>query len=156
MRILFSLALFLFCTALQASETFSMIKPTAVKEQHIGEILALIEKSDLKIVAIKMVKLDEALAKTFYKEHENKPFFPELVQMMTSGPVVAFVASGDDAVLRLRKLVGDTNPKKAALGTIRALFGKSPGENAIHASDSDESAKREIALFFTPDQIFNP
>jgi nucleoside-diphosphate kinase len=157
MRIVFSLCtlVFAFCSTLCATETFSMIKPTAVKEQHIGEILAKIEQSGLKIVAIKMMRLDNALASKFYKEHEAKPFFPDILKMMTSGPVVALVIEGDDAVLRLRKLIGATDPKKAESGTIRALFGKSPSENAIHASDSDQSATREIALFFTPNEIFS-
>ena len=100
------------------------------------------------------MKLDEPFVKKFYAEHVTKPFFPDILQKMTSGPVVAFIVEGDNAVVRLRKLVGATDPKKADAGTIRALFGVSAGENAIHASDSPESAKREIALFFAPQEIF--
>lgn len=139
---------------LAAEETFSMIKPKAVQEKHIGAILEKIENSNLRIIGMRMVKLDEAQVKAFYKEHEGKPFFPALIEKMSSGPIVALVIEGDNAVLRLREVVGATDPKKAAHGTIRALFATSMTENAIHASDSVESAKREMAFFFTPDQLY--
>ncbi len=133
---------------LAAEETFSMIKPGAVQAHHIGEIIAMIEKQNLTLSNLKMEKLSEPQAEAFYAEHKGKPFYPELVKMMTSGPVVLMVVDGDNAVLRLREIVGSTDPSKAAPGTIRQAFGKSVGENAIHASDSAESAKREITFFF--------
>ncbi len=141
----------------ETSSTFSMIKPRAVQEQHIGEILARIESSGLKVAALKMTRLSQEQAKTFYKEHEGKPFFNALIEKMTSGPVVAMViaGSGEEAtVMRLRAIIGATNPEKAEPNTIRALFGKNVTENAIHASDSEESAKREMQFFFKPDEIF--
>lgn len=148
------LALFLFASSMYAEESFSMIKPRAVTEQHIGAIIDQIESSGLKVVALKMVKFETALAKQFYAEHEGKPFFDALIQKMTSGPVVAMVIEGEDAVRRLRTLVGATNPEQAAPNTIRARFGKGVTENAIHASDSVASAKREIALVFQPTEVF--
>lgn len=149
-------ALFSFTTLAQAaqSSTFSMIKPGAVKEQHIGAIVDKIEQAGLKVTALKMTRLTQEQATSFYKEHEGKPFFPTLIEKMTSGPVVAMVLQGDEAVTTLRKVIGATNPEKAEPNTIRALFGKNVTENAIHASDSPESATREIQFFFTPEQIY--
>jgi len=134
--------------SLCAEQSFSMIKPAAVKEQHIGQIIAMIEQQNLALTNIMMQTLSQEQAEAFYGEHKGKPFYPELVAMMSSGPCVLMVVDGDNAVLRLREIVGSTDPKKAAPGTIRAAFGKSVGENAIHASDSVESAKREITFFF--------
>lgn len=142
------LPLLLVTASLFGDQTFSMIKPTAVKEHHIGGIIDAIEKANLTIVALKMQTISKEQAEAFYGEHKGKPFYPELVQMMSSGPVVLMVVEGDNAVPALRKVVGSTDPKKADAGTIRATFGKSVGENAIHASDSPESAAREIAFFF--------
>jgi nucleoside-diphosphate kinase len=130
-----------------------MIKPTAVKEHHIGGIIDMIEKANLSIGALKMQKISKEQAEAFYAEHQGKPFFAELVQMMSSGPVVLMVVEGDSAITKLREVVGSTDPKKAAPGTIRATFGKSVGENAIHASDSPQSATREIAFFFAQDSV---
>src|SRR5690348_13603836 len=130
------IALFVLATtSMFADTTFSMIKPGAVQDNEIGAILDQIESSNLRVVAMKMTRLSEETAKTFYKEHEGKPFFKDLVQKMTSGPVVVFVVEGKDAQSRLRTLVGATDPAKADPFTIRALFGKSASENAIHASD---------------------
>jgi nucleoside-diphosphate kinase len=153
------IALFVFASfsALAAEETatFSMVKPSAVQDKHIGAILNKIEEAGLKLGAIRMARLTQDQAKAFYKEHEGKPFFASLVEKMTSGPVVLLVVKGEDAQNTLRKVIGATNPEKAEPNTIRALYGKNITENAIHASDSPESAKREIAFFFTQEQIVN-
>jgi nucleoside-diphosphate kinase len=154
---------FIFCllTALASvslwaaqEQTFSMIKPTAVQEHHIGGIIDMIEKAQLHVSALKMKQLSKEQAEAFYAEHKGKPFYPDLVTMMSSGPIVVMVIEGDNAVKNLRDVVGSTDPKKANAGTIRATFGKSVGENAIHASDSKESAEREIKFFFTKEEIF--
>lgn len=129
-------------------QTFFMVKPDAVAERHVGEILSRIEKSGFKIKAMKMLQVDRELAEKHYAEHRNKPFFNELVGFITSGPSVAAILEGKSAVRRLRELVGKTNPKDAAQGTIRANFGADVGRNAVHASDSHEAAEREINLFF--------
>jgi nucleoside-diphosphate kinase len=134
--------------------TFSMIKPSAVQEGHIGAILNKIEQSGLRIAALKMHKMTKEQAEEFYKEHKERPFYPDLVAFMTSGPVVAMVVEGNDSVVRLRKIVGVTNPAKAEPGTIRALFGKNVTENAIHASDSITSTAREIPFFFQASEIY--
>ena len=154
----FLICLFLISSTLFAAEsdlTFSMIKPLAVKEQHIGGIVDQIEKNSLTVVGIKMVQLTPEKAKAFYKEHEGKPFFNDLVTRMSSGPIVALVIQGNDAVAHLRQVVGATDPKKAAAGTIRALFGRSVTDNAIHASDSAAAAAREVPFFFTEEEIFS-
>ncbi len=130
-----------------------MIKPSAVQEQHIGQIISMIEKENLKVSGLKLQRLSEDEARAFYAEHKERPFYQELVAMMSSGPVVLMVIEGDAAVTRLRELVGSTDPKKANPGTIRHAFGKSVGDNAIHASDSPASAAREIAFFFAKDEL---
>lgn len=135
-------------------KTFTMIKPRAVQEKHIGSIVEMIEKSGLRVAAIKMQKLSKEQAESFYAEHKNRPFFPELVSMITSGPVVALCVEGDNAVTKLREVVGATDPKKAAPGTIRNAFGKDITNNAIHASDSTTSAQREVQFFFSAEQIY--
>lgn len=147
-------ALFVSFSLSAAEQTFSMIKPTAVKEHHIGGIIDCIEKANLSVAALKMHKLSKEQAEAFYAEHKDKPFYPELTTMMSSGPVVLMVIEGDNAVLKLREVIGSTDPKKAAPGTIRALFGKSVTENAIHGSDSQASAEREIAFFFTKEELY--
>lgn len=136
-------------------QTLSIIKPDAVKGKHIGEIISRFEKNGLKVASIKMVKLDPEKTTAFYKEHAEKSFFPELSQFMTSGPIVAIVLSGPDAIAKNRELMGATDLKKAADGTIRKDFATSITENAVHGSDSPESAKREIAFFFTPEELLN-
>jgi len=128
--------------------TFSIIKPNAVKKNVMGDIMAHFEKNGLQIAASKLVVLSKEKCEIFYAEHKERPFFGELVSFMTSGPVMLMVLSGESAVLKNRELMGATDPKKAGPGTIRARHGDSMGENAVHGSDSLESAKREIALFF--------
>lgn len=133
--------------------TLSIIKPDAVAGNHIGEIYARFEKAGLKIVAAKMLQLDEQKAGGFYAEHKERPFYQDLVDFMTSGPVLVSVLEGENAVLAHRDIMGATNPKDAADGTIRKDFATSIDENAVHGSDSTDSAKREIAYFFNDDEI---
>jgi len=135
--------------------TFSIIKPNAVKKNAIGSIIAMFEKNGLKIAAAKLVKLEKAQCEEFYAEHKERPFFGELVSFMTSGPVVLMALKGENAVMRNREIMGATDPKKAAPGTIRAKHGDSVGENAVHGSDSPESAAREIQLFFEKSELVN-
>ncbi len=135
--------------------TFSIIKPNAVKKNAIGPIIAKFEQNGLKIAAAKLVKLDRAKCEEFYAEHKARPFFGELVDFMTSGPVMLMCLSGENAVLRNREIMGATDPAKAAAGTIRKEFGDSMGENAAHGSDSPESAKRELGLFFAQNEFVN-
>jgi len=133
--------------------TLSIIKPDAVAKNVIGEIYSRFEKADLSIVAARMVHLTQQQAEGFYAEHKARPFFGDLVSFMTSGPVMIQVLEGDNAVITHRDLMGATNPADAAPGTIRADFAQSIDENAVHGSDSAESAAREIAYFFTEDQL---
>lgn len=133
--------------------TLSIIKPDAVAKNVIGEIYSRFEKAGLSIVAARMVHLSQQQAEGFYAEHKARPFFGDLVSFMTSGPVMIQVLEGDNAVLTHRDLMGATNPADAAPGTIRADFAQSIDENAVHGSDSTESAAREIAYFFTDDQL---
>ena len=128
--------------------TFTMLKPDAVKRRLTGEILARFEKRGLKIVAAKTLMISDDLAKTHYGEHSEKPFFGDLISYITSGPVFAMVLEGDDVISMVRKMVGATNPKEAAVGTIRGDYAIDTGRNIVHASDSEESAEREINLFF--------
>ena len=128
--------------------TLSIIKPDAVAKNVIGEILTRFEKAGLRVVAAKMVQLSQADAEGFYAEHKERPFFKDLVGFMTSGPVVVQVLEGEGAVLKNRDLMGATNPKEAAAGTIRADFAESIDANAVHGSDSTTSAAREVAYFF--------
>ena len=133
--------------------TISIIKPDAVAANAIGDIYARFEKAGLKIVAARMVHLSQEQAEGFYAEHKERPFFGALVSFMTSGPVMVQVLEGEGAVLKNRDLMGATNPADADAGTIRADFAKSIDENAVHGSDSTYSAAREIAYFFTEDQL---
>ncbi len=133
--------------------TFSIIKPDAVGKNVIGEIYSRFEAAGLRIVASRMEHLSEAKAKGFYAEHEGKGFFDDLVGFMTSGPVVLQVLEGEGAIALNRNLMGATNPKEADAGTIRADFAESIDANAVHGSDSPESAAREIAYFFSNEQI---
>ncbi|MDX1573664.1 MAG: nucleoside-diphosphate kinase [Methylophaga sp.] len=133
--------------------TLSIIKPDAVAKNVIGEIYSRFEKAGLSVVAARMVHLSQQQAEGFYAEHKERPFFGDLVSFMTSGPVMIQVLEGDNAVIKNRDLMGATNPKDAAAGTIRADFATSIDENAAHGSDSPESAAREIAYFFTDEQI---
>ena len=136
-------------------QTFSIIKPNAVQKNAIGAIIERFEKEGLKIAAAKLAVIPKAQCEEFYAEHKARPFFGELVSFMTSGPVVLMVLSGENAVTRNREIMGATNPAEAAPGTLRKLFGDSVGENAVHGSDSPESAAREISLFFEPKEIVN-
>ncbi|OCG12318.1 nucleoside-diphosphate kinase [Gilliamella apicola] len=135
-------------------QTLSIIKPDAVKKQIIGEIQTRIHQAKLDIIAIKMVKLTKEQAEGFYAEHQDKPFFANLVNFMMSGPIVVQVLQGENAVERYRQLMGPTDLSKAAAGTLRADFANSMRENAVHGSDSLASAEREIAYFFVDSEIF--
>ncbi|WP_045825877.1 nucleoside-diphosphate kinase [Teredinibacter turnerae] len=136
-------------------KTLSIVKPNAVKKNVIGEIYSRFEKAGLKIVAAKMTQLDDDRAGGFYEEHKERPFFGELVEFMTSGPVLIQVLEGENAVALNREIMGATNPENAAEGTIRKDFADSLSENAVHGSDSTESATREIAYFFDAAEIFS-
>ncbi|MCK0715990.1 MULTISPECIES: nucleoside-diphosphate kinase [Chromohalobacter] len=133
--------------------TLSIIKPDAVAKNVIGEIESRFEKAGLKIVAAKMLQLSQAQAEGFYAEHKERSFFGDLVGFMTSGPVIVQVLEGDNAIAANRDLMGATNPKEAEAGTIRADFAQSIDANAVHGSDSPESAEREIAYFFGSEEI---
>ena len=133
--------------------TLSIIKPDAVAKNAIGDIIARFEKAGLQVVAAKMLRLSEEQAGGFYAEHKERPFFNDLVNFMTSGPVVIQVLEGEGAIAKNRELMGATNPKEAAAGTIRADFAESIDANAVHGSDSAASAEREVAYFFNADEI---
>jgi len=135
--------------------TFSIIKPNAVKKNSLGDIIHTFEKSGLKIAAAKLTIISKEKCELFYAEHKDRPFFGELVQFMTSGPVLLMCLTGENAVLRNREIMGATDPKKAAPGTIRAKHGDSVGENAVHGSDSVASAERELAIFFDKHEFAN-
>ena len=129
-------------------QTLSIIKPDAVKKNVIGKILSRFESAGLKIVACKLKHLTQTEAEGFYAEHKERPFFPNLIAYMTSGPVVVQVLEGEDAIDKNRQLMGATNPQEATVGTIRRDFASSVDANAVHGSDSAISAAREIAYFF--------
>ncbi|MBL6691633.1 MAG: nucleoside-diphosphate kinase [Pseudomonadales bacterium] len=133
--------------------TFSIIKPDAVAKNVIGEIVSRFEKAGLRVVASRMEHLTVDKAKGFYAEHDGKPFFEDLVNYMSSSPVIVQVLEGENAIALNRELMGATNPKEAAAGTIRADFAESIDANAVHGSDSPESAAREIDYFFSADQV---
>ena len=133
--------------------TLSIIKPDAVAKNVIGEIVTRFEKAGLSVVAMKMVHLSDEKAGGFYAEHKERPFFKDLVGFMTSGPVVVQVLEGEDAVAKNRDLMGATNPKEAEAGTIRADFAETIDANAVHGSDSTESAARELAYFFSDEEL---
>ncbi len=133
--------------------TLSIVKPDAVAKNIIGEIVSRFEQSGLHVVAAKMLCLNEDYAGGFYAEHKERPFFPALIEFMTSGPVVVQVLEGEDAISKNRELMGATNPQEAAPGTIRADFAESIDANAVHGSDSPESAAREIEYFFSGAEI---
>ena len=128
--------------------TLSIIKPDAVAKNVIGEIISRFETNDLKIIAAKLITLSDSEAGGFYAEHEGKPFYNDLIAFMTSGPVFIQVLEGEDAIAKNRELMGNTDPSKADAGTIRADFAQTIDANAVHGSDSPESAKREIDYFF--------
>ena len=133
--------------------TFSIIKPDATRRNLTGKVNAVIEDAGLRIVAQRRIKMSKAQAEKFYEVHKERPFFGELVEFMTSAPVVVQVLEGPNAVAKYREVMGATNPADAAPGTIRKLFAESVGENSVHGSDSAENAQIEIVQFFTDDQI---
>ncbi|WP_043529567.1 nucleoside-diphosphate kinase [Litchfieldella xinjiangensis] len=134
-------------------QTLSIIKPDAVAKNVIGEIISRFEKAGLQVVAAKMLQLSKEQAEGFYAEHKERPFFPDLVGFMTSGPVVVQVLEGEGAIAKNRELMGATNPQEAEAGTIRADFAQSIDANAVHGSDSTTSAAREVAYFFKNEEI---
>ena len=133
--------------------TFSIIKPDATRRNLTGKVNAVIEDAGLRIVAQRRIQMTEAQAKKFYEVHAERPFYGELVEFMTSAPVVVQILEGENAVARYREVMGATNPAQAADGTIRKLYAESVGENSVHGSDSLENAKIEIAQFFTDADI---
>src|SRR5512144_802247 len=133
--------------------TFSILKPDATERNLTGAINAIIEKAGLRIIAQKRVRISREQAEKFYAVHRERPFFGELVDFMTSGPVVVQVLEGDNAIAKYREVMGATDPAKAATGTIRKTHAKSIGENSVHGSDAPETAVREIAQFFSENEI---
>ncbi|HZY68642.1 MAG TPA: nucleoside-diphosphate kinase [Devosia sp.] len=133
--------------------TFSIIKPDAVRRNLIGKILTVFEEAGLRPVALKRIHMTREQAEGFYAVHKERPFFGELVETMTSGPVVVQVLEGDNAILKNREVMGATNPANAAEGTIRKLYALSVGENSVHGSDAPETAAQEIKYFFKDDEI---
>jgi nucleoside-diphosphate kinase len=129
-------------------QTFLMVKPDGVARTLVGEVISRIERKGFTITDLKKMQINESLAKKHYQEHMNKPFFSELVSFIMSGPVVAMIVEGEGVVSTIRAMVGATDPKEAAPGTIRGDFAVEIGKNIVHASDSPKSARREIALFF--------
>jgi nucleoside-diphosphate kinase len=139
--------------SMAVQRTFSILKPDATKRNLTGAVNAVIEKAGLRIVAQKRIQMTKAQAETFYGVHKERPFFGELVDFMTSGPVVVQVLEGEDAIAKYRDVMGATNPANAAEGTIRKLFAQSVGENTVHGSDAPETAAVEIAQFFAGNEI---
>jgi len=133
--------------------TYLMVKPDAVQRGLMGEIVASFEKKGLKLVAMKFMKIPKATAEKHYGEHKGKKFYDPLISYITSGPVLAMVWEGEDAVNVCRNMMGKTNPKESAPGTIRGDYGMQTGRNIIHGSDSVESAEREISIFFSPGEL---
>lgn len=133
--------------------TLSIIKPDAVGKGHTGEIIARLEKAELKPIAVKMMHLSKEQAEEFYAVHKGKGFYDELVVFMSSGPVVVMALEGENAISKNREVMGATNPAEAAPGTIRADFAASIGENAVHGSDAPETAKTEVAFFFSEEEL---
>ena len=133
--------------------TLSMIKPDATRRNLTGKINAMFEANGLRIVAQKRIRLTPKLAKAFYIEHKDKPFYGSLVDFMTSGPIVVQVLEGEDAIAKNREVMGATNPEKAAEGTVRKTFAESMEANSVHGSDSEASAKREISFYFSECEI---
>lgn len=138
----------------EQQQTLSIIKPDAVKNRHVGAIISRFERNGLRIVALKETKLSKEQASKFYAVHKERPFYPTLVEFMTSGPVVVMVLEGPNAVRHNREIMGATDPSKANPGTLRADFAESVTRNAVHGSDSPETAKEEISFFFKPEEIF--
>lgn len=137
------------------SRTLVLLKPDAVQRSLVGEVTTRLERRGLKIVGMKLMQVSDDLARKHYSEHEGKPFFRGLVQFITSCPIVAMVLDGESAVQLVRAAIGSTNPVDSAPGSIRGDYGMTVGMNLVHGSDSDESAKREIDLFFSPNEILS-
>ncbi len=137
-------------------QTLVVVKPEAVSDRNVGKLIEEFENSDLSIIALKMKQLAEADAESFYSIHKKKKFYQSLVKYMSSGPIVVMALEGRDAVAKVRKLVGDTNPKAAQKGTLREKYGQSIEKNAVHASDSIKNAKKEILFFFTASDLYSP
>ncbi|MBW2229033.1 MAG: nucleoside-diphosphate kinase [Deltaproteobacteria bacterium] len=137
----------------ESQRTFAIIKPDAVAKQVAGQIIARIEESGLELLAIKRLQLDDRLAQGFYAVHKERPFFGDLVKFMTSGPVIAMVLEGEEAIQRWRDLMGPTNSNEAPAGTLRGDFGTDIERNAVHGSDAPETAKLEISYFFNAGEI---
>ena len=135
-------------------QTLSIIKPDAVGQNQIGNIIEYFERDGLSVVAAKMIHMSSDLAKDFYSVHKDRPFFHELVEFMISGPVLIMVLEGENAIARNRQIMGPTDPSKAPAGTIRADFATSIERNAVHGSDSPQTAKDEISFFFKQNEIF--
>ena len=136
-------------------KTLVLIKPDAFEKRHTGDIIAIYEKAGLKILAMKLMQMTPRVAQKHYAEHIGRPYYAELEEFMTSAPLVAMVLAGDDAIARVREINGKTNPAEAAEGTVRKLYAESVGKNAVHASDSSESAAREIAIFFSAIEVLD-
>ncbi|MBE7558849.1 nucleoside-diphosphate kinase [bacterium] len=136
-------------------QSLILVKPDGVERGLVGEVISRIEKKGLRLAALKMVRIDEALARVHYRDHVAKPFFPDLLSFITRSPVVAMVVEGNDCVELMRALIGATKHTEAAPGTIRGDYAYSFTENLVHGSDSPESARREIGIFFSPDEIFS-
>lgn len=136
-----------------SNKTLAIIKPDAVNDNYIGEIISLICKAGFKVKALKMVKLSADAAKAFYEVHKDKPFYNDLVEYMTSGPCVPIALEKENAVEDYRKLIGATDPVQAEPGTVRKLYARSKQYNAVHGSDSDENAEKEIAFFFNSKEL---
>ena len=134
-------------------QTLCLIKPDATRRNLIGKILSHLEEAGLTVKALKKVQLNREQAEGFYAEHQGKEFFAPLVEFMISAPIVAVVLEGENAIVQYRELMGATNPEQRKAGTIRALYAINGRENSVHGSDSEQSAKREIAYFFTPNEI---
>lgn len=139
---------------MERERTFVMVKPDGVQRGLVGEVISRLEKKGLKPVAVKMIRMAPSLAEQHYGEHKGKPFYDALVSFITSGPVVAMIWEGDNAIEITRTLMGSTDPKKALPGTIRGDLAVYTGKNIVHGSDSKESADREINLFFREEEIF--
>lgn len=138
-----------------SNKTLAIIKPDAVGKNVVGEIIAQITKAGFKVRAMKLTKINDDIAGSFYEVHKERPFYGELKAYMTSGPIVPLALEKDNAVEDFRKLIGATDPKNAEAGTIRALYGDGIEANAIHGSDSDENAEKEIAFFFSKSEVVN-
>lgn len=139
--------------AVETEHTLAIIKPDAVGNEKIGQIISRYENANLQITGLKMVSLSQKDAEAFYAIHRDRPFFDDLVAFMTSGPVVVLAVEGPDAVFRNRELIGNTDPKKAATGTLRNDYGSAINRNALHGSDSQENGRKEIAFFFKPHEL---